>query len=396
MTLRRMRVSREGTALLALFALVACGDSSLPSQRAEKSSTLADEVHLTEAQLNAAGVVIGQVTERELMFPVEGSAQIEAPPDRVARVGSRVAGRVVRVTTGIGDRVREGATVAVVDSPDLARATADYLSTLAAAQLARTNATRELALFQRRISAEREWKQAEADAVRAESDRAAAENRLHSLGVSDEQLAALKGEGHFSSTVSLTAPLSGIVVDRTASLGQSVEPADMLFTIMDLREVWIVMDVFEKDLRLVREGQEADVRVSAYPERRFRGRVANVGATLEPRSRTAKARIVLQNDALLLKPGMFAEVEVLTTVGTVTRGLVVPASAVQRDGSDTIVFVARDSGRFEARRIATGLITRDWVQVLRGVTRGDRIAIQGAFTLKSERRKGDLGEADEH
>lgn len=396
MTLRPMVGLRQGTILISLLTLVACGDKAPPTPGADRSASMADEVRLTETQLSAAGVVVDTVTERALVLPVEGSAQIEAPPDRVARIGSRVAGRVVSVTAGIGDRVRAGAVLAVVEAPDLARATADYLSTLAAAKLARTNAERERALFERRISAEREWRQAEADAVRAESERAAAENRLHSLGIPDDQLAALRGEGHFSSTVNLTAPLAGVVVDRTASLGQSVEPADMLFTIMDLRDVWIVMDVFEKDLRLVREGQIADVRVAAYPDRRFRGRVANIAATLEPGSRTAKVRIVLPNSDLLLKPGMFAEVEVLTSTGPLTRGLVVPTSAVQRDGADVIVFVARDSGRFAVRRIETGLTTCDWIHVVRGLSRGDRIAVRGVFALKSERRKGELGEGDEH
>ncbi len=386
----------RAAALLALLTLVACGESSPPTPQAKIPTPGADEVRLSETQMRSAAIAIGAVTERELTLPVDGSAQIEAPPDRVARVGSRVAGRVVNLMAGVGDRVTAGSSVAIIDSPDLARATADYLSTLAAAKLARANADRERALFERRISAEREWRQAEADAVRAESEKAAAENRLHSLGVSDSELAALQSDGHFSSTVSLTAPLSGVVVNRTASLGQSVEPADMLFTIMDLREVWIVMDVFEKDLRLVREGQAADVRVSAYPDRRFRGRVANVGATLEAQSRTAKVRIVLPNSDRLLKPGMFAEVEVLTTSDVGRRGLVVPAAAVQRDGADFIVFVAKDSGRFEVRRIETGLATRDWIQVVQGVARGERIAIGGVFTLKSERRKGDLGEGDEH
>lgn len=385
--------------LVALAGGAACNRDNVQvsdDKAAPSGESRVSDVQLSEAQIRAAGITVGEVSERDLAVPVEASAQIEAPPDRVARVGSRVSGRVVRVLAGIGDHVRTGSTVAVVDSPDLARAKADYLGTLAGAKLARANADREKALFDRRISAEREWRQAEADAVRAESEKEAAENKLHSLGVPDDELASLQSEGHFKSTVNLTAPLAGVVVDRAASIGQAVEPADMLFTIMDLREVWIVMDVFEKDLRLVAEGQRAEVRVAAYPDRKFEGRVANVGVVLEPQTRAAKVRVVLSNANLLLKPGMFAEVQLRATVGSDDRGLFVPAGAVQRDGADNIVFIARDSGRFEVRRISTGLVTREWVQVVQGLAKGDRIAISGAFTLKSERRKGELGESDEH
>lgn len=386
--------TRRQLSCLVLIVTAACGGDALPVDDVPANDENTGLVRLSDEQRRAAGITVGEVVEREVSVPVEASAQIEPPPNRVARVGSRVAGRVVRVTVGVGDPVLEGATVAVIDSPDLARAKADYLSTLARARLSRANADREKALFDRRISAEREWRQAEVDAVSAESEKEAAENRLHSLGVADAELASLQNETHFKSTVNLTAPLSGIVVERSASIGQSVEPADMLFTIMDLREVWIVMDVFEKDLRLVSEGQAAEVRVSAYPDRRFQGRVANIGVVLEPRSRTTKVRVVLSNADRLLKPGMFAAVQLQLAARGGAQGLFVPAGAVQRDGADSVVFVARDSGRFEARRITSGLTSRDWIQVLSGVAKGERIAITGVFTLKSERRKGELGEGD--
>ena len=382
--------------VLLLAGVPSCAGEAPPSEAIPVDSASARIVQLTAPQMQAAGITLGDVVERDVSMPVEASAQIEAPPDRVARVGSRVTGRVVQVKAGIGDQVRSGAVMAVIDSPDLARAKADYLSTLAGARLARETSNREKALFERRISAEREWRQAEADAVRAESEKEAAENRLHSLGVADDELASLQTEGHYRSTVNLTTPLAGIVVGQNASIGQTVEPSDILFTIMDLTEVWIVMDVFEKDLRLVSEGQAAEVRVSAYPDRAFRGRVANVGVILEPQSRATKVRVVLANRDRLLKPGMFATVQLQTANRPGSRGLFVPAGAVQRDGADSVVFVARDSGRFEARRVTTGLTSRDWIQVLDGLARGDRIAITGAFTLKSELRKGELGEGDEH
>ena len=343
----------------AISAWILAGCASPPpeaGQPSDSGTAAAPTITLTLEQVESAGITLGDVVQRPLGTRIEASAQIEAMPDRVGRVGSRVAGRIIRLAAGVGDVVREGAVLAVVDSPDLARAKADYLSTLAAANLARVTADREKALFERRISAEREWRQSEADAIRTSSEKAAAENRLHSLGVPDAELASLQSEGHYTSTVSLTAPLSGTIVERTASIGQAVEPADPLFSIMDLREVWIVMDVFEKDLRLVSPGQAAVVTVPAYPGTSFTGRVANVGVVLEPQTRAAKVRVVLSNPGGLLKAGMFATVEIVASTREGGTGVFVPAGAVQRDGTDSVVFVARDGGTYEPRRITSGQV----------------------------------------
>ncbi|MBL8981847.1 MAG: efflux RND transporter periplasmic adaptor subunit [Gemmatimonadetes bacterium] len=389
---------RAGQRYIVVAALVgACGSPPRETKAAADSgAAVAPTIRLTPEQVASAGITIGDVVQRPLGIAIEASAQIEAMPDRVGRVGSRVAGRIVRVAAGVGDVVREGAVLAVVDSPDLARAKADYLSTLAAANLARATADREKALFERRISAEREWRQAEADAIRADSEKEAAENRLHSLGVPDAELAALQNEGHYTSTVSLTAPLSGTVVERSASIGQAVEPADLLFSVMDLRQVWIVMDVFEKDLRFVSAGQSAIVTVPAYPGVTFAGRVANVGVVLEPQTRAAKVRVVLANPDGRLKAGMFATVEIQAATRGAGTGMFVPAGAVQRDGADSVVFVSRADGAFEPRRITSGQVSRQWIQVLTGLSLGDRIAVTGSFTLKAEWRKSEFGESEEH
>lgn len=385
------------TLLLTVPLLVsACGSTENPVK--DSDSTFVDDrvVTLTPEMARTAALTYAEVSERSIGGTIEAAAQIEAPPDRLARIGSRVSGRVKEVHANVGDEVRAGATVALVDSPELSRAKADYFSTLATARLARESADRERTLFQRRISAERESRQAEAEAVKAASEKEAAENRLHSLGVSDAELAQLQNEGHYTSTVALTTPLSGVVIERNASVGQAVEPSDILITVVDLREVWIVMDVFEKDLGKVRTGQEATVVVPAYPSRTFRGRVSNVGVVLEPGSRAAKVRVVLQNAERLLKPGMFATVQLETAVAGSERGLFVPAAAVQRSGTDSVVFIARDSVTFEARRVTTGTTSREWIEVREGLTKGLRIVVGGAFVLKSEWRKGELGEGDEH
>jgi cobalt-zinc-cadmium efflux system membrane fusion protein len=148
----------------------------------------------------------------------------------------------------VGDHVRAGQVLAVIDSPELGRARADFLSALAGANLARETADREKLLFERKISAEREWRVAEAHAIKARADKEAAENRLHALGVTDAELPRMRVDGPLGSTMGITTPIGGLVVERAGTLGQIVEPRDTLYMVMNLRRVWLQVDVYEEDL----------------------------------------------------------------------------------------------------------------------------------------------------
>ena len=204
-------------------------------------------VELTPEQLASARLAFGVVEQRSAAGLLRATAQIEAAGQRQARLGPRVAGRVAAVKVSLGQEVKKGAVLAVVDSPELGRATADYLAAIAQAKVARETANREKTLYDKKISSEKDWREAEAAAVSRRAEKEAAEGRLHALGVSDRSLPT-RVDGHYSSRVSITSPLEGIVVESTATLGQMVESTDSLFTVMDLQEVWVVMDVYERDL----------------------------------------------------------------------------------------------------------------------------------------------------
>lgn len=347
---------------------------------------------LTSAQLANAGIAYATAEARREIGVLEATAQIEPAADRVAKIAARVPGRVIAVHVSPGDRVASGQILVVLDAPDVGQAKADYLAALTTAALARTTATRERQLFERRVSAEREWREADAAATRAEAAMDAAENRLHSLGVEDSELDALRTERHYTATMPLRSPLAGVVAERDAAAGQMVEPAHALVTVMDLREVWTLVDVYEQNLAQIRVGQSVDVTSKAYPNDTFAGKVASVGAVIESQSRSAKVRVVLPNPRERLKPGMFATVRFQGMIRTATPQVYVPSSAVQRDGKRTIVFVPEREGVFRARVIRVGQETTDWVEVIDGLSAGDRIVTVGAFLLKSELRKGELGE----
>jgi cobalt-zinc-cadmium efflux system membrane fusion protein len=387
-------MTRYRIALLAALSL-GCGGAVDQPPVAKDLAAATDVVHLSASQLSNAGLAFATVEARRDIGTLEATAQIEPAADRVAKIASRVPGRIVAVHVSAGDRVARGQSVAELDSPEVGQAKADYLSARATATLARAAATRERQLFERHVSAEREWREAEAEATRAEAAEDAAENRLHALGLEDSELEGLRTERHYSATMTMRSPVAGVVAERNAAVGQIVEPMNAFLTVMDLREVWTLVDVYEQNLSQVRVGQSVDVTTTAYPDDAFSGTVASIGALIEPQSRSVKVRVVLPNPRERLKPGMFATVRFRGTIHTATTRLYVPASAVQRDGQRTIVFVPGEGGAFRAISIRVGQETSEWVQVLDGLTVGERVVSRGAFLLKSELRKGNLGEGGE-
>lgn len=351
-------------------------------------------VELTPEQLANAKITTAKVEKRAVAGLIRATAQIAPAAERQARVGTRVAGRVTAFKKGIGDPVKAGEVLAIFESPELGRAKADYLAAIAASRVARETADRERKLFEQKISAEKDWREAEATAVKAQADKEAAENRLHALGLDEKALPTQVS--HYTSTLAVLSPIDGMVVDRPVTLGQMVEPADTMFIVMDLRVVWIVFDLYERDLSQVKMDQNVRVKVGAYPDREFTGKVQNIGAVVEPKTRAVKVRVVLDNADGLLKPGMFATVVVEATQGEQREHVVVPEAAVQRDGADNLVFVPKGERDFEAREVKIGDRLGEWVAVESGVREGESVVVNGGFLLKSALKKGELGEGDSH
>jgi cobalt-zinc-cadmium efflux system membrane fusion protein len=349
-------------------------------------------VHLSPDQIKAANIQISKVEIRKETAVLEANGQVAAADDRQARVGVRVAGRITSLKAGVGSPVKKGQVLAVVESPELGKAKSDYVSASAAARLARDNANREKQLFEKKISAEVEWRKAEAEAVRTAAELQAAENRLHSLGVGESGLP--DKVAHFSSTFIVASPIDGVVIERPVTLGEMVNPDKSLFLVMDTSEVWLLVDVFERDLGQVALGQNVSVNVTAYKEERFDGKVSYIGAVVEPRSRAVKVRIALPNPAGRLKPGMFARVSLADTKGDEHEHLFVPVEAVQRTEAGTIVFVPGDEGgEFVARPVKTGHEAGRSVAIESGLNPGEQVVVSGSFILKSELGKESLGES---
>jgi len=188
----------------------------------------------------------------------------------------------------------------------------------------------------------------------------------------------------------IKAAIDGVIIDRKATTGELVDKAKEIYTISDPTQLWAIAEVKERDIAAVKVGQDAAFAALAYPEEKFQGKVVLIGNQVEAGSRTVEVRIAVDNADGRLKPGMFADVEIVTTI--LDSVLLLPDGALQTDGENQIVFVALDGNKFEKRIVKLGLEQFGRVQILSGVKAGENVVTEGSFILKSEMLKGQMGE----
>jgi len=307
-----------------------------------------------------------------------------------AEVGSVVASRAVRILASPGDSVRRGQPLVELQSLDLGRARADYLSTLARAELARAAVARKRELAGRVVPM-REVQEAEATARAAEADLQASIAALRALGVSEGDL---RSRGGSDARLILRSPIPGTVIERNVVAGQMTDPSKPLFRIGDLSRLWLTAHAFERDAVRVRPGSTARVTFPALPGRVFTAAVTLVGRQVDVVSRTIPVRIDIENADGVLRPGMSAAawVRLGDTGGTVVG---VPAASLQRIEDEWRVFIPKTRETFEMRTVGRGRDLEGEVEIVSGIRPGERVVVDGAFLLKAEAEKA-RGEGEHH
>jgi len=316
------------------------------------------------------------------------SGKVAYGEDRYSRISSPLRGRVVEVRAHLGDRVKMGDILLVVDSPDIAQSYSDYVKE--ESELQYDTRAYELAkdLYENKAMALNDLKQAENQLVKARAEFRRAKERLLSLRVAAEELEEPPDKQQITSRFEMKSPLTGIVVERAVTPGQSVtgDSDPVLFTIADLDLLQVVADVYEQDLGLVREGQSAMVKVVAYPDMEFPAKVTAVGDLVDPVTRTIKVRAQVNNKSRKLKPEMFARLQL--DVSDAAKFLTVPREAVLEVDGKQFVYVLEDEHRYVKREVKTANISPDQLRILDGLTQGERIVTRGAVLIKGQEIKG--------
>ncbi|HEY7788951.1 MAG TPA: efflux RND transporter periplasmic adaptor subunit [Vicinamibacterales bacterium] len=304
------------------------------------------------------------------------AASVQTDPTRVIRLFPPVSGRVIGVFVRPSQYVRRGQAIAELASSDIASARAAYEEAQADAQVKQLTFRRAADLYAHRAIALKEYQQAEAESQMAEATLTSATEHLTLLGVD---------RTGSSDRITVRAPRTGTILDLAAADGEfakSLDNANPICTMADLSVVWAVGEVFEQDLARIRIGSAATLTVDAFPGRTWRGQVDAVSSTVDPTARTISVRIVLPNPGFMLKPNMFGRVSVKDR-GRAT--VVVPQTAVLREGDASYVFVRSPSGSFLRQPVEIGRDLAGRVEVVSGLTSGETIAITGADLLQSAR-----------
>jgi cobalt-zinc-cadmium efflux system membrane fusion protein len=334
------------------------------------------------------------VTERGLpaVLELDGEAQLDA--ERSVRVTSRADGTVREVLVDVGSVVTRGQPLLRIASPAWAEERAVWLQARAGHALARAVAEREAELHAQGICPRKDLLEAEAERARAAAAEMAATERLRAHGIDAAGLEALARDPDGAPLLTVTAPLAGTVLERELGPGQQVTADQPLLLVADVSRMWVLANLREHEigpLLAARAAGEVPAEVTLHfrSDRVLSGRLEAVGGTLDESTRTARARIVVDNAEGLLRPGMFAHVR-LRLPGA-ARALAVPAEAVLEDAGRSFVFVAARPGYFLRRPVTTGRAEGGWVEITGGLAPGLVVAARGAFLLKSDVLRAKMG-----
>ena len=388
------------TIFVATVTLAACGrgpeETAKPAAAASSTAETPHKeapntVEVDEGMLRDLRITTRAVESRTGGDLVMLLGELAVDQRAYAEVGTPVAARVTRLPVNAGDAVRSGQTLAELTSPELARARAEYLSASARLKLAESALERKRGLAAEKIAPLREVQEAESAVGEARAALRASRASIGAFGVDPPRD---DGEGATSSVFVLRSPVSGSVIERTAVIGQMLDPSAPAFRIGNLSTLWLTVHAFERDAVRIRQGVTARLSFPALPGQDFAGAVTMVGRQVERESRTVPVRIDVKNRNNLLRPGMSATAT-LPVGESGAAILTVPVASVQRVRNEWCVFLPKDASHFEIRRIGRGRDLAGEVEVLSGLRAGETIIVDGAFLLKAQAEKGE-GEHDPH
>ncbi len=377
-----MKVATAFAGLALAAAAAACGSTRAAGDepaRAAADATPPGVVLLDERQL--VNVKVDAVTERDLPRTLTVAGKVQFDEDRLARILAPLPGQIVDLHVKVGDAVRKGQPVCAINSRDVAAAISEHAESHKDLELAQKTLAMTADLFEHQAASKIALQQAQNDHAKASARVARADQELRILGLADESAIA-----NFNGRLRLPSPLNGVVIERRVTDGQFVQTdGNPLVVVADLSAVWVVGDLFERDLRLVTIGRQAAITAAAYPGEQFSGRVNYVSDTIDPATRTAKVRVSVANPGSRLKPEMFATVTL--GLADTERVVTVPARAVFSEDGRTFVYAAVGNARFARRPVQLGPEEGDDRRVLGGLAVGDRIVTDGALLIRQEEEK---------
>jgi cobalt-zinc-cadmium efflux system membrane fusion protein len=381
MTIGARNAGTQAVFIVVLIAtsLAGCGDSgsnAAANSKGNVSSDNADLFSIPQDQMSHVQVVTVQPTTLTRTLRLTGAVAYNS--FRTTPVITQVSGPVSRIVVVPGQKVRQGEPMLYVASPDYSQLRTNYLKAKDAYALAQKAYARARDLYEHKAIAEQNLEQAESAEVQAGGDLAAAQAALKVMGITDPD-ALVKAPPSFE--VPVRAPISGEVVEQDVSAGQLIQPGTtQCFMISDTSSVWVLVNVYQKDLPYVRVGDTVSIQTDTYPEA-FHGRISYVAASLDPSTRTLQARIETGNPGEKLKKDMYVSVSV--NAGAIPNAIALPDAAVLRDSENLpFVYAATSTNQFGRRAVTLGESLNGQTQITSGLRAGDQVIANGSLFLQ--------------
>lgn len=349
-----------------------------------------DSLELSEKQ--AVMIRTGLVGTREFAQLKTAVGTIDFNENMLVQVFSQYSGKILRAFFNIGDDVKQGDVLFTIDSPDLLQAESALLAAAGVLELQKKTLARATGLLRAGGSAQKDVDQATSDEQTAEGNFKAAKDSVRIFGKTDAEIDQILTDRKVDSTLVVPSPISGRIIARNAAPGFLTQPgtAPAPFTIGDLSTMWMIANVVETDAPAYKLGQRVEVKVAAYPDTVFKGRVTALGSSIDSSSRRQLVRSEIEDPQHLLRSGMYASF--VTYVADPVNSPAVPADGVVREGDGTMtVWVTTDNHHFRKRTVTIGLRQDGWVQILEGLAAGETVVTEGAVFLSNQLLLSDAG-----
>ncbi|GLI39506.1 efflux RND transporter periplasmic adaptor subunit [Geobacter hydrogenophilus] len=329
----------------------------------KQQADMLGHVSLSPTQRVMANVATVAVKQTALNKEINAVGIVQFDQARQAKVTAWIAGRIDQLHVNkVGDIVSKDKPVAEVYSPDLVATQQEYLLAVKSRDQLKNSPVAAIS-------------------QNGEGLVASAKQRLMLFGVKESQIAELEKAGKPNIKLPIYTPLSGVVIEKMMQQGQYVNTGEVLFNIADLSKVWVEVEVYENEFPNIHIGQQVEIRSQSFPGKPFSGKIAYIYPFLDPKTRTVKARVEMDNPGMRLKPDMFVNAIIKVPLGT---SIVVPVTAVIDTGKRQVVWVEGQPGMFEPRDVQVGQKTDDKVQILSGLKAGEKVAVSGGYLIDSE------------
>jgi len=374
-------------AFIALLTSLLLISGCKKSQPSGASQTAQDPNLVMANEALLAQIKISVVSQGDVSDILRVAGQIDFDEQALTRIGASVTGRVTQINAQLGNEVKKGDTLALINSSELSNSQLAYLKARSEKEFHRRTVQRAKTLFEADVISAAELQRRESEYEVASAQTRAAQDQLRVLGVNLKAMEELATTGAIDSVASVMATIKGVVVERKVTTGQVVQPADVLFTVADLSRVWAVAQVPEQQVAQVKVGQSVHIEVPALENEKLIGKLIYVGQTVNPESRTVLVRTELDNTSGRLKPSMLASMLIESTP---TKRVVVPITAIVREQDADYVFIEEKPGSFRLKPVRLSSEHNGQRVVLDGLSQGMRIVSDGAFHLNNHRNLKDM------